>query len=272
MDSAIGIFATRERAEEALLRLLKEHVPEDRIVFLTGSEKDVEQVGTRMSSNESRAGDMAVPRLHSGSLTPGSSTVFALEFAPANVSCSAVARPILSAGTSSHFASLVGSPSSQDTEFFRRVLDDGQSVIIVRTNSTAAAAAACRIFDDLAWHMRRSGATQTSVIFRRIPGGALAEFTGKIALTDGTALLRESIRNFLNFGYKLILLDLERVDYVDSAGIGELVRSHATVRSHGGQLKLVRPSAGVLRLLQMTKLNKVFEIAPDQATALRHSA
>jgi anti-sigma B factor antagonist len=117
--------------------------------------------------------------------------------------------------------------------------------------------------------MRRSGSTPTTVILRRLSGGALAEFSGKIALGEGTALLRESIQNLIHCGHLHILLDLEQVDYLDSAGLGELVRSHVTVRGHGGTLKLVRPSAGVLRLLQITRLDRVFEIVADQGAALR---
>ena len=62
--------------------------------------------------------------------------------------------------------------------------------------------------------------------------------------------------------------NLEGVDFIDSAGLGELVRSHASIRSRGGQLKLVKPSASVHHLFRITKLDRVFDIVPDEGSAL----
>jgi len=263
MDTTVGIFASRDRAEEALVRLLQNHVPEYRIVYLTHSSDDAETVDRQVRAREPQNSDASPRTVETGTLGPAGSQVFALDFSGKPPS---VHTPI---SNSNVFAALVATASSQDQDFFQHVLNEGHSVVIVRTNSAKAAATACEIFDSFALHMKRGGSAQTSVIFRRVPGGALAEFTGRIARTEGTSLLRESIQNFLVFGHKQILLDLERVVYLDSAGLGELVRSHATIRNHGGHLKIVRPSEGVLRLLQMTKLDQVFDIAADQSTAMR---
>lgn len=262
MDTTIGIFATQDRAEEAIVRLLQKRIPEYRIVYLTRSRADADSVGRQVQSREPQNSSSAPHVVREGSLAHAGGTMFALDFSKSP-------SPAASPDSSDFFASLVGTASSQDSEFFQRVLDEGHSVVIVRTNSAHAAAGACEIFDSCALHMKRSGSARTSVIFRRVPGGALAEFTGRFALTEGTPLLRESVQNFLAFGYTRILLDLERIEYLDSAGLGELVRSHATVRNHGGHLTIIRPSDGVLRLLQITKLDKVFDIATDQSTALR---
>ena len=55
---------------------------------------------------------------------------------------------------------------------------------------------------------------------------------------QGNVLLREHIQRLMDSGNNRILLNLGEVDYVDSPGLGELVRTHATTRSQGGQLKL----------------------------------
>jgi anti-sigma B factor antagonist len=265
MHTTVGIFATRERAEEALVRLLGNHIPQDRIVYLTRSEEDAATVGNRMNERDFAASTSQARE--TGRLTPNASPVFALGFGDKTPLPSTTHPPFRLSTADPGL--LVAGASSEDRDFFQRVLDGGNSAVVVRTNSATSAAAACEIFDTFALHMRRSGSTPTSVILRRLSGGALAEFSGKIALGEGTALLRESIQSLLHFGYFHILLDLERVDYLDSAGLGELVRSQVTVRGHGGTLKLVRPSGGVLRLLQMTRLDRVFEIVADQAAALR---
>jgi anti-sigma B factor antagonist len=254
MNTVVGIFSTRERAEQALTLLLQKHIPEYRIVYLTGSESDARAV-------DKKVGEAAGPRqVETGSLSAGARSVYALGLGGSSSAASVGSSP---------FSALVSSASSEDTELFQRVLGDGHSVVIVRTKAPQSAASVCEIFDNYALHMKRTGSRETSASFRRIPGGVLAEFTGRIALGDGTSLLRESIQNFLAFGHSQVVLDLERVDYVDSAGLGELVRAYTTVRNHGGQIKFVKPSPGVLRLLQTTKLDQVLDIVADQSTAIR---
>ena len=53
------------------------------------------------------------------------------------------------------------------------------------------------------------------------------------------------IRELLEKGSKKVLLKLYEVGYIDSSGLGELVKTYSTVQSHGGQLKLVQPSKRV---------------------------
>jgi anti-sigma B factor antagonist len=70
-------------------------------------------------------------------------------------------------------------------------------------------------------------------------------------------------------GEKKVLLNLREVDYMDSSGIGEMVRCHMTLRRLGGQLKLANPSRTIYNLLQVTVLNRIFEIYDDEANAVK---
>jgi anti-sigma B factor antagonist len=63
-------------------------------------------------------------------------------------------------------------------------------------------------------------------------------------------------------------LNLREVEYVDSSGIGELVKTHTTIRNKGGELKLANLNKRVNDLLQMTRLAAVFDIQPDEARAI----
>ena len=98
-------------------------------------------------------------------------------------------------------------------------------------------------------------------------GPVIADLVGKIALSEGTILLRDTIHDFLKQGNNRIILNLADVDFIDSAGLGELVRALASVRSHSGQLKLVNPSENVHKLLRITKLNHDFDIENGEASA-----
>ena len=62
---------------------------------------------------------------------------------------------------------------------------------------------------------------------------------GRITQGEGTAVLRDSIRHQLKRRKKMILLNLEKVEYVDCSGIGELVSLFVVVINQGGQLKLL---------------------------------
>lgn len=72
-------------------------------------------------------------------------------------------------------------------------------------------------------------------------------------------MFRERIRNALT-GTAKVVIDLCRVDYVDSGGLGILVGLHITARNRGGDIKLVSPSERVQHVLGHTRLNTVFSI------------
>ena len=80
--------------------------------------------------------------------------------------------------------------------------------------------------------------------------------------------LGESVDTLLASGRNRILLDLADVEYMDSAGIGELVASHRTVARFGGALKILRPSQKVQDSLALTQLLPVFEIFDDDQAAV----
>jgi anti-sigma B factor antagonist len=96
----------------------------------------------------------------------------------------------------------------------------------------------------------------------------VVELSGRIALGEGSALLRKTIRNLLSEQRTSILLNLADVNYIDSSGIGELVSAYTSVKNHGGELKLLHLTKKVHDLLQITRLFTVFDVYSDERTAL----
>ncbi len=95
------------------------------------------------------------------------------------------------------------------------------------------------------------------------------DISGRITLGEGSALLRNTIRELLDDQRTNILVNLADVNYIDSSGIGELVSGYTAVKGRGGELKLLHLTKKVHDLLQITKLYTVFEVYSDESTALR---
>ena len=77
------------------------------------------------------------------------------------------------------------------------------------------------------------------------------------------------MRSLIQQEYKKVLLNLGDVSYVDSAGLGEIVQSYATVTKNGGKLKLLNVTKRIKDLLSITKLLTVFECHDNEAEAVR---
>jgi len=97
----------------------------------------------------------------------------------------------------------------------------------------------------------------------------IVDLSGRIVLGEGSAGLRDLVRNLVSEGKKKILLNLGDVNYIDSSGLGELVAAFTSVRKQGGELKLLNLTKRVHDLLQITKLYTVFEITDDEAASLK---
>jgi len=94
------------------------------------------------------------------------------------------------------------------------------------------------------------------------------DLSGRITQGEASVAVRDVIKDLLSKGNKKILLNLAEVNFIDSSGIGVLVSSFSTVRSQGGELKLVNPSKRIRDLLQITKLYSLFDVKDDETTAL----
>lgn len=104
---------------------------------------------------------------------------------------------------------------------------------------------------------------------RQVGDVTIADIKGRIALGEESATVRELVMNLLGEGHVKILLNLAGVDYIDSSGLGMLVSSVASVRKAGGEVKLVNLSKKVDDLMEVTRLYTVFDIADDEAAAVK---
>ena len=97
----------------------------------------------------------------------------------------------------------------------------------------------------------------------------ILDLKGKITLGEGDEVLKDKINSLLHQGRKKLLLNFGDVPYIDSAGLGEVVRTYTTVSRQGGQLKLVNLTKRITDLLMITKLLTVFETFDNEPEALK---
>ena len=97
----------------------------------------------------------------------------------------------------------------------------------------------------------------------------ILRMSGRFELDDGDVAFRNYIDRLITEVRIWIVLDLARVSRIDSAGIGMLVSKFLSARKRGGTLKLLHVTAHSGHLLQITRLNSVFEVFEDEAEAVR---
>jgi len=106
------------------------------------------------------------------------------------------------------------------------------------------------------------------IVERRVGEVTILDLHGKIIIGEGDDALRDAVTKLTEGGQTKILLNLGDVPYVDSAGLGEIVRCYTTVSKKGGRLKLINLTAKIQDLLSITKLLTVFETFDSEDRAV----
>ncbi|HXM93566.1 MAG TPA: hypothetical protein VOA64_04815 [Candidatus Dormibacteraeota bacterium] len=155
METAIGVFASRDRAENACKELLTLKVPEDSIIFLTPEKSDAAAMGASVGGTLGGATGLSLGVAVASTLVlPGIGAVFALGFGAAAL------LGLIGAGAGAAMGSAVhtgagGTDSTPqdrsraDTALFRNALKEGRSLVVVRTESQETVATACSVLDRL---------------------------------------------------------------------------------------------------------------------------
>jgi anti-sigma B factor antagonist len=96
------------------------------------------------------------------------------------------------------------------------------------------------------------------------------DIEGEIRRSDITDVtLHQLVKDELERGRKQILLNFEKVDFIDSFGVGEILASYISTHNLGGKLKLARISKKLFLIFQVTMLTKVLDIFDEEDLALR---
>lgn len=91
---------------------------------------------------------------------------------------------------------------------------------------------------------------------------------GKITLGDGDQELGEAVRSVLEAGSRRIILNLSKVSYLDSSGVGELVGCYTSIKNKGGELRICGMNSRIFNLITMTSLHSVFDVKETEEESL----
>lgn len=96
----------------------------------------------------------------------------------------------------------------------------------------------------------------------------ILDMEGRITIGEGDVIMRDAIMGLLDMGRSKILLNMSRVTYMDSSGVGELLSCLTKVGERNGEFKLLKISTKIKNLLHIAQILTVFEYFNDEEQAL----
>jgi anti-sigma B factor antagonist len=107
--------------------------------------------------------------------------------------------------------------------------------------------------------MTTTSSVQDGILFIRLSGDLIG--------SPDTQQLLQSVNDHLGETATSCAVDLSEIRYINSTGIGVLVSLLTKFRSRGGEMVLINPADHPKKMLALTKLNNIFAVAPDEASA-----
>jgi anti-sigma B factor antagonist len=101
-----------------------------------------------------------------------------------------------------------------------------------------------------------------------VDGAFVLALDGRIVLGDESQALRIELKSLIAEGKKKIVLNVDNIKYIDSAGLGILVAAHICAKALGASLKLSNLGSKFQEVLQITKLLTVFDVYNTEAAAI----
>jgi anti-sigma B factor antagonist len=103
---------------------------------------------------------------------------------------------------------------------------------------------------------------------REVDGVTVAVLDGRIVLGEESNAFREKVKSLVAAGQKKIVLNMDNITFIDSAGLGTLVASHHSAKGQGAALKLCHLGTKFQEVLQITKLLTIFDVYNTEAEAV----
>jgi anti-sigma B factor antagonist len=102
---------------------------------------------------------------------------------------------------------------------------------------------------------------------RMEPDITIVDLAGRLALGRESQRIEFLVEDFAKQGIHKVIMDMTKVDYIDSAGIGLIALAAGRMKESAGELVIVAPEGRVLHLLEMTQVNRIVTVCPTLAEA-----
>ena len=109
----------------------------------------------------------------------------------------------------------------------------------------------------------------TAITERKAGDVTIIDLEGRVTLEEGADEFRELTRSVIREGRIKLVINLEKVPYIDSTALGEIIRCYTTVTRLGGGLKLLGVTPHVHRLLVITRLLSIFDLFDEEHEAIK---
>jgi len=107
-----------------------------------------------------------------------------------------------------------------------------------------------------------------AITIRIISDVMIFDLTGRFALMEFS--LHDKVKEMLSAGGRLFVVNLADVSYIDSFALGQMFSIWTSIRAKEGKIALMRPNDAVQKVFQTTKLDDIFKIFSDEATAIAY--
>lgn len=107
-----------------------------------------------------------------------------------------------------------------------------------------------------------------NVDIRKIDDVVVVDFEGSLVVGVADGVISTVVEQLLADGFTNILINLSKVDYIDSSGLGDLVQSQKMTQRLGGRMKLLSPQDRVRRTLHISNLLPLFEVFDEEQLAV----
>ena len=103
---------------------------------------------------------------------------------------------------------------------------------------------------------------------REVDGVSVVALDGRIVLDAESNDLREKLKSLIAAGKKKIVVNMDHIKYIDSAGLGALVAAYFSARTQSASLRLCHLGSKFRKVLQVNQLLTVFEVYDTEAAAV----
>ena len=116
-------------------------------------------------------------------------------------------------------------------------------------------------------YWRRAFPMSLSIQVRRVDQAVVLELCGRLSVLEQQ--LRQLVGELIERGERYFVISLANVSYMDNSGLGQLCWIYTVSRNRGGDMKLLKPTPRIRRLLNITKLDSVFESFESETGAIQ---